>query len=54
MKHLLIHAHGNTAELLAAALRYARNTSAALGPYAEIHVVAHGSTPIVEAMQRFR
>ena len=48
MKHLLIHAHGNTAELLAAALRSARNTSAALGPDAEIHVVAQG--PLVRLL----
>jgi len=48
MKHLLIHAHGNTPELLAAALRSARNTNVALGPDADIHVVAQG--PLVRLL----
>ena len=48
MKHLLIHAHGNTAELLAAALRSARNTSTALASTAEIHIVAQG--PLVRLL----
>lgn len=48
MKHLLIHANGNTPELLAAALRSARNTSTTLGPDADIHVVAQG--PLVRSL----